>query len=259
MLATTLGRSCLAKVPPGWAAATVAAAARMNSRAARIAVGEIVSATATALARKSLHAMLWTQLRTAVASVAFVIALVGMGLGVGAYRQEKAGVPQAPVMENSRTRTEAAKAPANTETPAGVPESFTYEGRVLDPDGKPFAGAKLFLAHFRYHEKSNARVALPAMPRADFASPSRKATSKLIMPSRGLRRRSPRSLMGSVRAGPIRSMTRAELWAHAFRERAEKVDPRNLTIRLARDNAAVSGRIVDLQGRPLAGVSFARD
>ena len=45
-LATTLGRSALAKVPPGWAEATVRAAGPMSSTAARIAVGEIVTTTA---------------------------------------------------------------------------------------------------------------------------------------------------------------------------------------------------------------------
>ncbi len=62
-LALALGRSAGAAVPSAWVEATVKAAGHLSSRAARIAVGEIVSATVADLARKSLRTMLLGQLR----------------------------------------------------------------------------------------------------------------------------------------------------------------------------------------------------
>ncbi len=253
IVATALSRSALAKVPPGWAAATVAAAARMNARAARIAVGEIVSTTATTLARKSLHAMLWTQVRTAAASVVFLIALVGKGWGVAAYWQEKIAVPQAPAMQNPQSRPEAPKAPGITDKPADTQESFTYQGRVLDPDGKPFAGAKLVFPHFQYREISNPHIRATSDAEGRFGFTVAKGDFEADYPE-PWNSAQVAAIADGFGPGWANSFNeKAEIWGRAFGERAEKADPRNLTIRLARDNAPVSGRIVDLQGRPLAG------
>ena len=43
-------------------------------------------------------------------------------------------------------------------------------------------------------------------------------------------------------------------WADVHASEPKKIDPRNLTVRLTGDHAPISGRIVDLEGRPLAGV-----
>ena len=43
-------------------------------------------------------------------------------------------------------------------------------------------------------------------------------------------------------------------WADVHASEPKKIDPRNLTVRLTGDQAPISGRIVDLEGRPLAGV-----
>ena len=93
-IATTLGRLARANVPPAWVAATVKVATGMSSPTARIAVGDVVSTTAAALARRSMHAMLWGQLRAATASVVFLAALVGIAWGVGTYGQERATAPR---------------------------------------------------------------------------------------------------------------------------------------------------------------------
>ena len=45
-------------------------------------------------------------------------------------------------------------------------------------------------------------------------------------------------------------------WADAAKDEDANVDPRNLTIRLAREDAPISGRLVDLEGRPVAGATI---
>jgi hypothetical protein len=57
-LVATLGRSAGAGVPAAWVEATVKVASLLNSAAARIAIGEVISTTAADLVRKSLDAML---------------------------------------------------------------------------------------------------------------------------------------------------------------------------------------------------------
>ena len=139
-LATTLGRSALANVPPGWVAATAKAAAGMSSTAARIAVGDVVSTTAASLARRSLHAMLWVQLRAAAASIVFLVALVGIAWGVGTYRQDQTAAPDMKRMQRPRSAPAAQVPPAKGEKPADS-ETVTSRGRVLDTEGHPVPGA----------------------------------------------------------------------------------------------------------------------
>jgi len=252
-LATALGRSALAKVPPGWAEAAVKAAARMNSTAAQLAVGEIVSTTAAALARQSLHAMLVSQLRAAAASVVFLIALVGMAWGVGTYGQEKAGVPQTPRMQNPRSTPEALPAPEETEKPAGPSspkaaapsERFEYAGRVLDPEGKPVTRAKVHLAYNFYRGRTPPAVRAVtdaggrfrfSVTKADFTDTFRAGAwvaPQIVATAEG-------SGLG---------------WTWTRPSADEEIDPGDLTIRMTRDDAPIAGRLIDLEGLPISGAT----
>jgi protocatechuate 3,4-dioxygenase beta subunit len=227
-LAATLGRSAVAALPPGWAEATARAAAAMSSAAARIAVGDVVSTTAAGLARRSLHAMLWGQLRAAAALVVFLVALVGIAWAVGTFGRERAAAPEA-----KRT------ARATDDEPADPAETVAYRGRVLDADGHPIGGAALYVG--------------PNATRNPYQSPVR-ATSG---PDGRFRFALPKSDFDSFywdapwRSVPV--LARAD--GHAVGLAEYRDDGEELTLRLPRDDVPISGRIVDGQGRTVAGVT----
>jgi len=45
-------------------------------------------------------------------------------------------------------------------------------------------------------------------------------------------------------------------WADVHASEPKKIDPLNLSVRLVRDDAPISGRLVDLEGRPVAGATI---
>ena len=240
-LATNLGRSALASVPPGWVEAAVKAAAGMNATATRIAIGEIVSTTAAALARESLRAMLWGQLRAAAASVVFLVALVGMARGLGTFGQEPAGVGQAPRMQKPRSAPEGPPAPAKGEKPADPGESAAYRGRVVDAEGRPVAGAELYLNphEFQNPYHSPARATSGPDGRFRFAVPKSEFDMfEWDTPWKGVY---------------VPVLARAA--GYAFGLATYQDDAEELTLKLPRDDVPISGRIIDLQGRPVAGAT----
>ena len=99
-LATVLGRSALAKVPPGWVETTVQAAGPMSSTAARIAIGDVVSTTAADLARKLLRTMYLSKLKSFAALSFLLVALGGIAWGLGIMGQDEGGMRQADRMQN---------------------------------------------------------------------------------------------------------------------------------------------------------------
>jgi beta-lactamase regulating signal transducer with metallopeptidase domain/protocatechuate 3,4-dioxygenase beta subunit len=146
------------------------------------------------------------------------------------------------------------KAEAKADSPAdsAAPDSinatgpFEFAGQVLGPDGKRFAGAKLHLAYYRYGRDPDIRIRAISdssghfrffVARDDF-EPSREEwnNAQVVASADGY--------------GPG--------WENTFKERPDspQPDPRNLTIRLARDDIAIAGRLVDLQGRPVRGASI---
>jgi RNA polymerase sigma factor (sigma-70 family) len=148
-LSTILFSDCAlsAALPAGLVGHTVEAAARITAGQAGTA---IVSAKVAALAEGALKTMLLTKFKTTavmvLVAVVIAVAATRMGLPVLAVN----GKPQEPNGTNERdkapqaTSADAPKKPS----PTGKPETkVAVCGRVLDPDGKPLAGAKLYLGY----------------------------------------------------------------------------------------------------------------
>jgi RNA polymerase sigma factor (sigma-70 family) len=150
--------------------------------------------------------------------------------------------------ETSPPKTEAASPPLQvavaTEGARPAPkedrEKVRYAGHVLGADGKPVAGARLYLLYATSRplnvlatsdEKGQFDITLARddFDRSSLAAPWENAEVIAVAEGHGL------GLVKSVRGNP-----------------APRTD---LTVRLARDDAPLTGRIVDLEGKPIAGVT----
>jgi RNA polymerase sigma factor (sigma-70 family) len=116
--------------------------------------------------------------------------------------------------------------------PAPEGEAVEVKGRVLGPDGQPFKGAKLFVVT-RDTKKEGLKV---------IATTGADGGFKVVVAPADLKREA-KLLATALEYGPD--------WVGLG-----KADgPRELTLRLVKDDVPIEGRILDLEGRPLAGVA----
>jgi RNA polymerase sigma factor (sigma-70 family) len=239
VLAASLGHSASAQIPRGWVEATLRAAESLGSRAGRLAVGDVTSTAAAALASKSLRAMMLSQFKTAAAAAVFLVTLVGVVWGVGLAAQEKAGPGAAPRMPKAPAAPAAVPDRARAVEPAEPGETIGYQGRVLDPDGKPFAGAAVYLVSYdlKHSENPPIRATSDADGRFRFDVPKSDFDTSLedrLWSYGTILARAPGLAFGLANADAT---------------------SKELTLRLAPDDVPISGRIIDLQGRPVAGAT----
>jgi RNA polymerase sigma factor (sigma-70 family) len=191
---------------------------------ARAAAGNaaLVHARVALLARASLRAMAAEKLK-AVGAAFLVVALVGAGLFgyVAAADPPRAEGREAP----AAAPPEGSPRPGATK-PAADEAGEKFSGRVLDPDGKPAAGAKVYLLRWTDPDREpKVRAETDKDGRFSFTAPP--GESQLFVTAAG--------------CGPA--------WA---------VNPGKIEdnpLRLARDDVSVSGRVLDLQGQPVAGAT----
>jgi beta-lactamase regulating signal transducer with metallopeptidase domain/protocatechuate 3,4-dioxygenase beta subunit len=120
-------------------------------------------------------------------------------------------------------------------------EPLVYSGRVLDPDGKPLPGAKVFLVEtaregWKHRERATSgpegrfrfTVARSEFDRSRKTEPW---TSVLVAAT-------------AEACGPV--------WESAGRP----AQAASLTLRLAPDDVPIKGRVIDLEGRPVPGVTI---
>jgi protocatechuate 3,4-dioxygenase beta subunit len=162
-------------------------------------------------------------------TLVFVL-LVSLTLGIGGLLAQRA--------ISSRTLAEAPATPAPQSLPArsaSKDEALSIKGRVLDPGGKPLAGARLLLRSEAAAKKAGVSVRATTdkdglfqfqVPAADFG-PQGKTT--LAASAQGF--------------GPD--------WIELTTEHRN-----DLTLRLVKDDVPIEGRVLDLEGKPIAGVTI---
>jgi RNA polymerase sigma factor (sigma-70 family) len=185
----------------------------------------VVSASVAELVQGVSQAMLWNKVKLGT----LLLLLAGIA-GVGIATQRAADPPY--LTPTARAQTSSAK-----QAPAGAPKEAADEvlvsGRVLGPDGKPFEGAKVFL--WTNAVKTKAEMMVRATTGAD---------GRFRFPIREDDRRRQGTLVAMVtNYGPD------------WMELAKLKKGEEATLRLVKDDVPVKGRILDLEGRPVANAT----
>jgi RNA polymerase sigma factor (sigma-70 family) len=197
-----------AAVPESWGRAAVAAA-----------TGGTASAASTLLSDILLRGMLMTKFKFASTAALSILALAVGGLVAAAT-----GRPEAPNLE---------QAPGPESVKLKAEETI----RVVDPDGKPARGAKVYRSDTRFrsmdHDPMTASFLAETGPDGSFRlSPD---VAKAAMD------RQEQVLATAEGSGP------------AFAD--PSVGDGMKLLRLARDDVPIRGRVLDVEGRPVAGAS----
>jgi RNA polymerase sigma factor (sigma-70 family) len=171
------------------------------------------------------------------AVVAVALSLLAGGTGVGLWARQS--VRDKPVALAAGQAPDPAKPPAPA--PAAVASKMSVHGRVLDPDGKPVAGAKLFLPPSRESVGGMIASLLPPRPVATTDGEGRFAF-QADPPPPGLG-----SFLPVIAVAPGFGPD----WANAGKPGPDG----DLTLRLVADDVPIRGRVVDLEGRPVPGAT----
>jgi RNA polymerase sigma factor (sigma-70 family) len=127
------------------------------------------------------------------------------------------------------------------EDPSGKPAAIAVAGRVLDPDGRPRADVPVYLGGFDTEGPAPARPTPRAVTGADGRFAFRFDPAEFTEPPGRVEPwRFAQVVAVADGFGPA--------WAHADRALSGE-----LTLRLARDDVPITGRVLTLEGRPVAG------
>ncbi len=247
-LSAALAREASAAVPPEWIDA-------LTQFAGRLATGEAafrgaVSAAAARLAETLVRSLLVRQIRNLATIAALLVAAGLVAPHLLPAGRAKAG-PGGPI-RSTHTPASSPEAPASRPPQPAVangPERLlTVRGRVLDPDGLPFVGAKVYFYR-------------PFNPRDDDIFSAGPPVPAAISGADGgfeYQVADPRLQNLDVQA-PWSNPTVAALapgFGPAWASIGGINEAKDVTLRLVRDDVPIVGRVVDLEGRPIAGVTI---
>ncbi len=241
-----LAAESVAAVPEALAAVTV------RSAIAAVA-GRAAAPVAAGLAARVARSMLLDRVRSATVVAVATFAVAGTSLGLVMLPRPKGGDPQLPAMpkmtpparDNQAKAVDAPKAsPAELrKAVAGLfgalrgDKELSYKGVVVDPAGKPVAGAKVYLLF----------ASGPEGPRTT-SGPDGRFAFKASVPASAQQVRVAAEAEGFALGGASKGFAIGD-----FLDGPPDHD-RDLTVRLVEDQK-VDGRVVDLEGRPVAGAS----
>ncbi len=236
-LAAVFGRAAAASVPPDWVEAAVVGARSLSSRAARLAIGRVVATAAEALARKCMRSTALGRL-TAIAAVSVtLVALGGFTWSAGAARPDEPRAGRRPMPAGPSMSSTPKKPAAGRD--ADAPETVTFRGRVVDPEGRPFAGATLHLAGEGLPPSAFRTVRATSGPDGRFRF---EVSGREFI-----------YWNDQAWGHGVSIVARAAGYACGLDDGGDASG--ESTVTLARDDAVITGRVVDLEGRPVAGAS----
>jgi RNA polymerase sigma factor (sigma-70 family) len=221
LLAAVAGNSVTAGGPP----------ARLLQSALRATAGR-PSAAAAALTHGVPHMSFPVKI-----ACATVLLCVGLLTGLG-----QVPPPPADARPQAKTPAVAKDAPAAKVEPGTGIAKVEVTGRVVDPDGKPVAGAKVIYQQRPLREDPQA---LYPEPSTGVSDKDGKFQFEALMYNKGPDGHEPMGGLTAIAPGFAPAGTGAGL--------PESL--KDLTLRFARDDVPLENRFVDLQGKPIAGIT----
>ncbi len=244
--ATAMGAGAGART----ASAASMALMQATVRAARqIALGETaavgtVSTASAVLIEKTLRTMMIARLKIAAAAAILIGSLTCLATGLAAMMPATPDAPRAGAPAVAIVGDKPAHGDSAGQAKAAEGETVTYQGRVLGPDGKPAAGAALsIIAPGSVHEPDDPAFKTKADTKGSFHFTLPKAEMDKAVA------RTPWATVTILATADGLGLDWVEL---------RKPPDEDLTFKLVDDSVPISGRILDLQGRPIAGAKITR-
>ncbi len=226
LAALSLAESTQAAVPSGLLQATIRLGSLSVAGGSSI---QQVSPLVAALAAGVSRALFLQKARIA------TLVLLALGLfatGAGVLIPQALTAPEPPI-----ERPGAEDPGPERKTPGAAPkDTVTFRGRVLSPDGQPVAGARLYLT------SGWGEMRRPA-PSTEYATTGADGRFQVTMPKAALRDGFHYLAATSSRHGPG--------WVVVA-----PVELGDQTLRLVPDDVPITGQILDLEGKPVAGATL---
>lgn len=240
LIATLLAESTTrAAVPVCLAKTTVHAALQL---AGGKALAAIASAPVANLVKSGLPGVLSTPVKVATA----LLLTLGVLATAGVLSQPTTAAREAAPAAARANKTEAADAvlaAAKSDRPRTTVEAA---GRVLDPDGKPVTGAKVFFVRYTVRNR-NRPAPVEEGGRALSGSDGRFRFDIDLSGEAG------EDMKKGWTSGQIVAVR--EGFGPAVVDFRQADELGSLTLKLARDDVPIKGRVLDLEGKPVAGVT----
>lgn len=173
-----------------------------------------------------------------------LVLLAASLLGGGALVHFQPAAVESAAMPEEKSKPPSPPAPAVKEDK----ENVVYAGRVLDPDGRPVADAKLFLLYYTPKELS-----IPVRATSDKDGRFRFTVARKDFDQSASARPWDEAIVVATAKGYGLGMP-----AFPMGERIIPTGPLqkdNQTLQLTKDDVPITGRVLDLQGKPIAGVT----
>jgi RNA polymerase sigma factor (sigma-70 family) len=214
-----------------------------------VAAGEtaagVIPSHIAALAAGVTRAMFLTKTKIAVALL-FAVGLVATGASLLTC-QALAAKETPPAAQKAEPPAKAEAKPRTAGTADAVKDkgdTIAVSGRVLDPDGKPFAGAKVYLTRAcGYVERPDPSLA--KMYAKFYATTAADGSFTLTVPK-----------VPPFPDEAIDIAATAKDFGVAFVTTSRDGDNKNVTLQLVKDDVPIKGQIVDLQGKPVQGATI---
>jgi RNA polymerase sigma factor (sigma-70 family) len=201
-----------------------------------------------------------TMTKTSLVLIAAMAAGLGLATIMGASRLSSVAATKANAREEAAQAIPPAKEPAATPDRKDQDMPAEVAGQVLDPDGRPVNGAKVYLCYSMvwWWQLSHARIDVPRPADASAKNELLSASPRVTTGDDGkfrltLSRRDFDQAILDEGAQPA-VIAVAGGYGPAWGAIGGKTA--NLTLRLVRDDVPINGRILDEDGKPVGGASL---
>jgi RNA polymerase sigma factor (sigma-70 family) len=204
----------------------------------------VIPSHIAALAAGVTRAMLVTKTKIAIA-VMLAAGLFAAGAGAMAHQALTPKNSETPAIAKSEPPANRDDTtPQTTKDSGEVKEAVTFGGRVVNPEGRPVPGAKLHLIAQSWVSRDPIHLETKSGADGSFRLSVAPPVARRLFDEPGIR---------------AFVLATADGFGPAVSQRDAMESAGDLTLRLAKDDVPIAGRILDLQGKPITGVKVRVD